>query len=45
VQLGGALGGQGVELVEEDYAGCGAAGARKDLADGALRLADVLKGC
>jgi hypothetical protein len=42
MQLGGALGDKGVELVEEYHAWHGAAGAHEDLAQGALGFADVL---
>lgn len=44
VEFGAALGDQGVELVEEDYAGDGGAGALEDLAESALGFADVLGG-
>lgn len=44
VEFGAALGGEGVEFVEEDDAGGGGAGALEDLADGALGFADVLGG-
>lgn len=36
-----ACGGNGVNLVKEDYAGCGGPGLAEDLADGALGFADV----
>jgi hypothetical protein len=45
VQLGGALGDEGIELVEEDDTRDGGAGALEDLAEGALGFADVLGWC
>jgi len=42
VELGAAFRDERVELVEEDYAGYGAAGALEDLAESALGFADVL---
>jgi hypothetical protein len=44
VELGAALGDERVELVEEDDAGDGAAGALEDLPEGALGFTDVLGG-
>lgn len=37
------MGDEGIELVEEDYARTGGAGAGEERADGAFRFADVLE--